>query len=336
MAEKAMKYDSGRFNDESWSEHFEALRDYLQLHNKYPNDRNSKLKSWVYKQKQRGKMGRLTSGRINLLNSIDFDWGCSRLFIRAVDASESDDIDNQHLESIGSSAAVSIAQSSLVDSIVVDKNDLQRASRDSSKEKFKVRIPVYYKEIYPGSALEQSVAATDAEDLAAGIENKIAENLSNGDNERALSNGTSDEISSAKEERAMRHKQFIAVLEKYGSNQGSENGTLAWHAMAGELKWTIEDVKVYAYSYFKFLTGEKRNQSNPTQVSKKPKLEAVTTNPSWACDDLMLLDTLILKHCSMDDLKHKDGDVSFAWKKIAAGLPGKTPIECRQMGISRN
>ena len=341
MAENTMKYDSGRFNDDLWGEHFEALKGYLQIHNKYPCHRNSKLKSWVYKQKQRGKMGRLTSRRISLLNSIDFDWGCSRTSIKAVDASGSDQLNNssrQHLETTGAAAGVSVARSSSVDSIAIESSGSQKTSRDPSKEMFKIRIPAYYKDIYPESALEQAVTDANAEDLPnlpADMNEKNIENVSSGNNEYYSSNGVSDTISSTKEKRAAQHKQFISVLERYGSNQGSKDGTLAWHAMAAELKWPIEDVKVYAYSYFKFLVEGELDHSKQTQLSKKDKVEAIVTNSSWTCDELVLLDSLVLKYCSANDLKKKYEDGSFAWKKVAASLPGKTPQDCHQMCVSR-
>lgn len=44
-----------------------------------------------------------------------------------------------------------------------------------------------------------------------------------------------------------KHNKFVAALEKHGYS------AQAWHAMAFELGWSVEDVKVYAYSYFKSL-----------------------------------------------------------------------------------
>ncbi|KAL7533432.1 hypothetical protein ACHAWF_004491 [Thalassiosira exigua] len=139
------------------------------------------------------------------------------------------------------------------------------------------------------------------------------------------------------------HQKFVIALEKFGSKTG------AWEAMASELKWTVEELKVYAYSYFKSLTSERNSQKVASQLRGQGTKVAGRSRQqlSWSFQELVLLDSLMLKYCrglKCLDVKEtslaKDGahaliPLATEWEKIAAQLPGKNALACKEMGISR-
>ena len=63
------------------------------------------------------------------------------------------------------------------------------------------------------------------------------------------------------DKRAEEHNRFVAAFEKHGSS------IQAWPAMASELGWMVEGVKVYAYSYFRALVRDRN--SNTTLSTPK-------------------------------------------------------------------
>ncbi len=174
-----------------------------------------------------------------------------------------------------------------------------------------------------------------------------------------------------KADRIQQHNNFVSGLEKYGSAAGSEPGTLAWHAMAMDLGWTLEEVKIYAYSYFKFLTNrnEKRyyvNKQKGPSVShdgagqvqlSQPKHGGAkdnSTGTSWTFGEKVLLDSLLLKYASELPLDDSDSESEnlcqshdnrtpsrgyfvkiSVWDKISANIPDKNTEECREMGLQR-
>lgn len=156
-----------------------------------------------------------------------------------------------------------------------------------------------------------------------------------------------DEIHLDKNKHVEVHDKFIAALETHGSSAGS------WYAMASELEWTVEDVKVYAYSYFKALVQD-RNVKNYDSLlienggqNKKIALPSTTdgTISSWSFHELILLDSLMVKYCkelSCLDVKQRSKEDSTrfirqisVWEKIASQFPGKTALVCKERGISR-
>lgn len=134
--------------------------------------------------------------------------------------------------------------------------------------------------------------------------------------------------------RANQHKKFITSLEKHGSAAGSEHGTLAWHAMAIDLDWSVEEVKIYAYNYFKILA-----KATDSTGMKPPS--SSSSSSSWSFEEKVVFDSLMLKYAK--DLKRSCGDQCntnyfsqpTVWEKIAASLPGKSAHECRKMGALR-
>mmetsp|Transcript_24226 Transcript_24226/g.52256 ORF Transcript_24226/g.52256 Transcript_24226/m.52256 type:complete len:293 (+) Transcript_24226:187-1065(+) len=146
------------------------------------------------------------------------------------------------------------------------------------------------------------------------------------------------------------HNQFIAALEKHGSSAG------AWHAIASEMKWKIDDVKVYAYSYFKALVRD-RNMKNhdglienggqkETSNSKMSSTSDGKNQQSWSFHELVLLDSLMVKYCKdlscLDVKQRSEHDESSClirqrsvWEKVASQFPGKTAHACKKEGIAR-
>lgn len=132
------------------------------------------------------------------------------------------------------------------------------------------------------------------------------------------------------------HSKFVASLERHGSSAG-----LAWHSMAEDLKWTVDEVKLYAYSYFKALIADRTAENHET-ASPDP-------DPSWSFHELVLLDSLMLKYSkNFIDAKRmnsvhgapdkENNDVDYiepnsVWERIASYIPDKTPVECKKRGL---
>jgi len=261
---------------------------------------------------------------------------------------------------------------------------------------FRTGIPEFYKEIPDGddgfshsdsevSAIDEDVAEADKNNVKLVNLDSATGNLSthqdalktheaeNSNLVKQTHNHETEEFDPVKDkaERMQQHKRFISVLEKYGSAAGSEPGTLAWHAMAMDLGWTLEEVKIYAYSYFKFLTeqneeryyGDERKGNDVSQDGagqmqlsdgKHDYAKDNSTSTSWTFEEKVLLDSLLLKYA--DELP-LEGDYSerthlnqsndsrtpsrgyfvklSVWDKISANLPDKNTEECREMGLLR-
>lgn len=145
------------------------------------------------------------------------------------------------------------------------------------------------------------------------------------------------------------HDKFISALEK------SDRRAWAWDAMASELNWTVEDVKVYAYSYFKALTKEKKFGNNDAPVrngdgnrknTNPPEADGTDQPSSWSFDELLLLDSLMVKYCKdlncldVEEPRKKDEDSYWigrrtVWEKVASQFPGKNALACKKEGLAR-
>ena len=115
------------------------------------------------------------------------------------------------------------------------------------------------------------------------------------------------------EKQTKMHNDFISALEKYGT---SAEG--AWKSMAFDLNWTEEEVKVYAYSYFKSLVqdrkatlydkrlvkndeGGRKDYEKDQKKKKKKKVDKGNDKDktsSWSFHELVLLDSLMVKYCT--------------------------------------
>ena len=312
--------------EQAWNKRFIEFKEFLQNHGTYPPVRVHKLGRWVYKQRLNRRAGMLNARRIGLLDSIGFEWdGVRRSTVKEINE---DDLEAGDDDVPLRSASESVARPPLDvsgEETQMEVTQTQPSRRlSSSNDQFKVNIPKYYRDVLPAHIQDEALR-----------QNAEVSTVPLGEKE---SNEAPSAVPSTKEERAQQHKDFVAALEKYGSRAGSEDGTLAWHAMAEELKWPIEDVKVYAYSYFKALTVN-------VNMKEKSTLERTKIQSSWTHDELLLLDCLMVKHCTSTNgrltqenerINWKDySRDSINWEKVAADLPGKTSHDCYEIGISR-
>jgi len=130
------------------------------------------------------------------------------------------------------------------------------------------------------------------------------------------------------------HTKFISALEKHGSSER------AFHKIAEEMDWSIEDTKVYAYSYFKALTRERSSKmyKGTGSTTNKEKKEtttstATTDTDNWSFHEHILLDALMVKHCK-DSSCLEEGSLE-TWDRIAYKLPGRTAQQCKVEGMRR-
>lgn len=304
-------------NEDVWDGHYRSLKEHLETHGTYPPSRSEtvalrRLNRWVHKQRERRRLGRMSSRRIELLDRIDFDWGHAESSIRHVDSNDLRISDADASEHATLSARPYSAP----------PVEMQMKRKKSTPPLLKVNIPAYYKDVDP-----KYNGADDEKNETDG-----------GDDEKCTESAHATNPNSI-EDRTKNHKEFIAALERYGSKSGSEDGTLAWHAMASALKWPMKDVKVHAYSYFKALTEGtiQSNNSRRNEVNKQAAIEMKASHTiSWTSHELVLLDTLMLKYCSSWNMNIRETPESISsWEKVAANFPGKTPDDCYQMGLSR-
>ncbi|KAL9183910.1 hypothetical protein ACHAXT_004766 [Thalassiosira profunda] len=201
----------------------------------------------------------------------------------------------------------------------------KRPARRSSVE-FDVEIPDCYSALSHdvGHRQQRDIDGGDRKTGPAGEEN-IGSGGSDGDETSSRKQAAAHHKEGASEDTPESKRQhFIASLEKHGYSAG------AWDAMASELKWTAEDVKVHAYSYFQELVRGRTKDTMPVE-NEGQRDEGAT---SWSFHELILLDSLMLKYCN--DLSaaersskvakdiSSDSNRSTVWEKIAAKLPGKT------------
>ena len=162
----------------------------------------------------------------------------------------------------------------------------------------------------------------------------------------------------AEDPKSKRHKDFINALERYGSSDR------AWDKISYQLKWTVKDVKVYAYSYFKSLIKERTANiyermdlsiiANDAQgmkrknnsISDKTTTDEDTTEDSeWSFHELILLDSLMVKYCKNISCLEVNNEQNSnlmteernngTWEKIASQLPGRAAHTCKKEGIKR-
>lgn len=280
----------------------------------------------MYKQRKKGREGRLTADRIALLDGVDFDWGCDRSFILPVGGGTAGFRDDENINSYDRLSSVAAVEGGRV-----------KSQQVHSGSKFDVNIPVHYNDLYPSSAIDEVSCGREC------IEDGKEANDPPADKSKE-SNSDETGADTLTEQNKLHH-QFIVALERYGPMSGSEEGTLAWHAMAASLNWSVNDVKVYAYSYFKALTVRKDQCDGAKSCAQEKKTASqveASHASSWASDELVLLDSLVLEHCnSINGAGQINGNNSFInsaliWQKIAANLPGRTPQDCHRTWISRN
>ena len=226
-------------------------------------------------------------------------------------------------------------------------------SKSSSEFQFDVDIPDYYQ--YPSrrsTTAEQKRDDTPAQakkeyDAAGGKspEEIKVDTQVNKDKDVATIDKQDKQTSSeaeAEDPKSKRHKDFINALERYGSSDR------AWDKISYHLKWTVKDVKVYAYSYFKSLIKDRtaniyekmdlsiiaNAQGLNNSTSNKATTDDDTTEDEWTFHEIILLDTLMVKYCKNISCLAEEMN-NGTWQKIASQLPGRSAHTCKKEGIKR-
>ena len=208
--------------------------------------------------------------------------------------------------------------------------------------RFDVDIPNHYNNTVDPATQRQQLNdvngindqdSTDGSEVAADTIKSSYDSHNNEENRPLTQKGEDDtkEIEDAEKQTKM-HNDFISALEKYGT---SAEG--AWKSMASDLNWTEEEVKVYAYSYFKSLVQDRKSKlydklfikndeagqkdyENDRKKKKKRKADKRGNDKdkatSWSFHELVLLDSLMVKYCT--DLNCLDVKNNNNSNKIAA------------------
>lgn len=120
----------------------------------------------------------------------------------------------------------------------------------------------------------------------------------------------------------MNHERFIASLEKHGYGAAPA----AWANMAGDLVWSIEEVKLYAYRYFIALQSVEESEDHNSTMMHLSDLDN-----EWTLDEVILLEALLVQHLPLIT-RESESEGEIDWdEKIASQIPGKTAQQVRQM-----
>mmetsp|Transcript_39488 Transcript_39488/g.83041 ORF Transcript_39488/g.83041 Transcript_39488/m.83041 type:complete len:272 (-) Transcript_39488:45-860(-) len=234
-----------------------------------------------------------------------------------------------------------------------DASKLLKKCRKSDTSKFHVEIPKYYYG-YVNEQIE-SIEGGDSlsvDDSAGSVaqDGKKLSSTSTGQEQAAVAEQAKEGTAlDEKNISAKKHDEFISALEKYGSYPSG-----AWNAMASDLGWAVDKVKVYAYKYFKTLAtrhGNTKRSCDSLCFGKNGAKNVSNTggkvSTSWSVHELILLDALMVKYCKDSSCLDAEGNRSertnnaysdrnrTPWEQIAANLPGKTALACREKGTSR-
>lgn len=129
------------------------------------------------------------------------------------------------------------------------------------------------------------------------------------------------------------HAKFVKCLEKYGMILEGD----VWSQISADMKWSIEDVKVYAYWYMQHLHEineiENNNKdgnetSSLDTVDKKEKRmkrkengggEDIFNEGDWTFDESILFNTLTVLYGT---------STHHRWEKISSFIPNKVAEQC--------
>jgi hypothetical protein len=122
------------------------------------------------------------------------------------------------------------------------------------------------------------------------------------------------------EDAKVNHDRFIAALDKHGYGAAPA----AWAYMAGDLAWSTEEVKLYAYRYFiTLLSVEESHDDNGTTMHLSD------LDNDWTHDEVILLEALLVQHLPLI-IRESEGEEDWE-RRIASQIPGKTALQVRQM-----
>lgn len=193
-----------------------------------------------------------------------------------------------------------------------------------------ITIPDYYKNNTTASSPQKQIEHSPDEWIEEGVLKSETQHSFFEKDAKVESSEEEDDTPTDKQPKTM-HAEFISALEKHGSSER------AFHKIAEEMDWTVEDTKVYAYSYFKALTRERSSkiykgiECSTNKEEKETILTDITDN--WSFHEHILLDALMVKHCK-DSSCLEEGSLE-TWDRIAYKLPGRTAQQCRTEAMRR-
>jgi len=195
-----------------------------------------------------------------------------------------------------------------------------------------ITMPDYYKSNTAASSPQKQIEYSPDEWIEEGVLKSETQHSFFEKDTKVESSEEEDDTPTDKQPK-IAHTKFISALEKYGSSER------AFHKIAKELDWTVEDTKVYSYSYFKALIRERKNKiykgiCGSTNKEEKETISTDIDTENWSFHEHILLDTLMVKHCKDSSCLEEKGG-SSEWERIAYQLPGRTAQQCKIEGIRR-
>lgn len=123
------------------------------------------------------------------------------------------------------------------------------------------------------------------------------------------------------------HDRFIASLEKHGYDVASA----AWASISGDLGWSTEEVKLYAYRYFLALQSVEEAEDQNSTTMQTSDLDG-----DWTLDEMVLFETLLVQLLpSVTNARtFPEGEIDWE-ERIASQIPSKTAQQVRQMYENR-
>ena len=215
------------------------------------------------------------------------------------------------------------------------KQNNQDKDGNSDLDGIDITIPDYYKNITAASDPQKHIEYSPDEWIEEGVLKSETQQSFFEKDTKEVSTSSAEEEDDAPTDKQQKskHTEFISALEKHGSSER------AFHEIAEELDWTVEDTKVYAYSYFEALTRERSSKiyrgigSSTNKEEKETILTDITDN--WSFHEHILLDALMVKHCKDSSCLNDEKGNSETWERIAYQLPGRTAQQCKIEGIKR-
>ena len=135
-----------------------------------------------------------------------------------------------------------------------------------------------------------------------------------------IMNGDDGATVSDSRDARVNHERFIASLEKHGYGVA----TAAWASMAGDLGWSTDEVKLYAYRYFLALQSIEEGQNAKTKHFSD-------LEDDWTLDETVLLEALLTQQLPFTTHENKS-ECGISWEeRIASQIPSKTAQQVRQM-----
>ena len=217
------------------------------------------------------------------------------------------------------------------------KQNNQEKDGNSDLDGIDITIPDYYKSNTAASLPQKQIEYSPDEWIEEGVlKSETQHSFFEKDTKEVSTSSAEKEDDAPTDKQTKIHTKFISALERHGSSER------AFHNIAEELDWSIEDTKVYAYSYFKALIKTRstkiyKGTGNSTNKETKETLTSTATanTDNWSFYEHILLDALMVKYCKDSSCLEEKGGSSKIWDRIAYKLPGRTAQQCKIEGIKR-